>query len=173
MNYINSNILKYLLLISAIGNLVFSQEDSISDHKAHEIVYVEVATILLVGSGSINYEYLLKNGFSLRAGLGLGYMFNVTHGTTKNAYGPLTMLYYSFPETRSKMEVGLGGSLMNLTDRMSSEVKFLDGEGWRLTPSLSIGYRYQPNAENLFFRIGFTYVYLFGGPIQISFGKTF
>lgn len=173
MKNIYSNIFKYLLLFSAISSVVFSQEDSIPNHQIRKIVYAEIATGLLVGSGSINYELLIESGFSIRTGFGMGYLFDVTHTTTKKAYGPLTMIYYSFPESNSKMEIGLGGSVMNLTDRIGSEIKFLDGEGWRLSPSFTIGYRYQPKAEDFFFRVGITYVYLLGGPIQVSFGKTF
>ena len=161
-----------ILISSLVSGAAFAQPTNSPNTTKTNTIYTELATSVLTGSASLNYEHLLTHNFSIRLGYGFGYYGSARGITT--ADGPLSMVYYSFSASNSKAEIGLGGSLMNKRDGIPrSDISFLAGTGWRISPSIALGYRYQQFEGGFFFRIGITYAYLFGGPIQISLGHTF
>jgi hypothetical protein len=141
---------------------------------ARNVIYFEFASMILGGSLSLNYERLVAPDLWLRFGYGVGAISGID-----NDYGwgqgPLLMGLF-LPGRNSKFELGLGGSFMygNLKAfQRNSSRNYISQADWWFIPAASIGYRYQPSDGGLLFRIGLTYVYYGGFPLQISFGYAF
>ncbi|MDB5034684.1 MAG: hypothetical protein JWQ98_1925 [Chlorobi bacterium] len=131
--------------------------------RARNIIYGESASGLIVAAGSINYERCLTDHISLRAGAGLGHMFsNGFHGSG----GGLFMLNcfsdgkYPGIEFGAELSYSLPKNDMIITSMNP-------------TPAISFGMRFQTEGEGLFGRIGLTYDFRFGFPLQLSIGKSF
>ncbi|MEO6048844.1 MAG: hypothetical protein ABIQ57_15280 [Candidatus Kapaibacterium sp.] len=151
-----------LLFIWIIITVVASgQTEQPKPEMGWNAVYGEVATGLLMGEASINYDRRFSDHFSARIGTGLGYMFsNGIHGS----FGGLFMLNYFNNGKEPGMEIGAG--LSYSLPRNDSVVTRLNP-----TPAISFGLRYQSDHD--FFRFGLTYDFRFGFPLQLSMGKSF
>jgi len=157
MNNLRSIVL-IAMLWCALGSGALCQSSKDTTARAQQALYVELSSFLFWGNISLNYEYLLSNHFSLRAGLGMGYLLD-EH--TRQSGGALTMVNY-FTGGEHKFELGLGLSFNTPRDNNINP-----------TPAVTIGYRYQPASPGTIFRLGLTYDYRYGGPVQVSWGKTF
>lgn len=123
-------------------------------------LYLEVATILLAGNVSINYEIPLKNHTLLRIGFGTGYFSEWEHEST-TSFGLLAMVNFLTSGSDYRFEYGIGGSI----NRNKGETT-----KWKAFPAFDIGYRYQSYSGGIVFRIGLGYVFSFGFPIYSSVG---
>ena len=120
------------------------------------IVYAEIATVVLFGAVSVNYERVLHPHFSVRGGFGAGYALLGGAGL-----GPQVMVNFFTRGPNSKFEVGAGASLIYRS------------ADWVPTPAFSIGYRLQQTRAGFFLRAGLAWSYWFGVPFQVSLGHSF
>jgi hypothetical protein len=142
---------------------------------ARNTVYLEVATALLVGGVSINYERVLTQHFSIRTGLGTGYYADFGDKVTKTAVGNTVMLTYLLGKGDYHFEAGAGASLMYFKDGFTGGdylAGVLPGQ-WGVMPAIALGYRYQQRDGGFFFRVGITYTYFMVTPVQVSVGHSF
>lgn len=130
---------------------------------ARNVVYVELATLIAFGSISVNYERQIAQNFSLRGGIGLSWQ-GLSYGPDRqNGLSGLAManLLAPFAGNEQKVEIGAGAcagpALIGST----------------IAPALALGYRNQPLRGGLMFRLGATWVYGNGLPVQISLGYAF
>lgn len=127
--------------------------------EPRNIVYAEIATVLLASAVSVNYERVLHQHFSVRGGFGAGYAFFVFGGSV--GLGPQVMVNF-FTRGPNKFEVGAGANVI-----------YRGRDDWVLTPAFSIGYRLQQTRAGFFLRAGLAWSYRFGIPLQISLGHSF
>ena len=141
--------MKKLILISLL--LVFSNIFSQTE-KAKNIIYLDFGiffarTIGAVGIG-INYERMLNDNISLRAGINYGIFRGGVGDVAVGGAGislPLTVNFMT--NNKNKFEAGIGGGPnINLWDSYSS--------GIRLLPAVRLGYRYQEDGKGPIYRFG-------------------
>ena len=125
--------------------------------QARNVVYAEVSTILLHSGASINYERFLHDHFSIRAGLGQAWIFNLPF-----AFGPQLMVNF-FTKKTHKFELGAGANVL---------ASYFGGEP-QWWPAFSVGYRLQQQRAGFFLRAGLAWTYGYGLPFQISMGHSF
>ncbi|MFC2131158.1 hypothetical protein ACFLSQ_06965 [Bacteroidota bacterium] len=176
---------KAFALYMVISGLFFSNNYLLSDtvekslRYSKNIIYLESA-----GSGfldnynfSLNYERMIAREIGIRAGLGIG-RFSNSATLGKSAVIMLNFLTTSL----HKFELGLGVNytfilaeeIPDISPDISTDVVTSVGISHNeFSPCISIGYRYQKNEAGIFFRVGFTWVYNFGGPFQLSIGYVF
>jgi hypothetical protein len=143
-----------------------------NDISSRNAVYVEYAGVLFLGSLSLNYESELAGAVFLRVGAGVAYTADIGLGNGgKECSGFTAMMDYissgKDPRNDNHFEPGLGASLVN------GDAPGAADKGWFVRPAIAIGYRYQPMAGGLMFRVGATWVYSFGLPFQASIGYAF
>ncbi len=138
---------KLIILISLFLSMnVYSQDIS----KPRNIVYLDVG-IIFTGSAyalgmGLNYERMLNDNISVRAGVNIGlYNTNVigdkVEGTSIGF--PVTINYMT--NNKNKFEAGLGGGpRISLTDE-NTNIFF---------PAFRLGYRYQPDETGMMYRLG-------------------
>ena len=125
---------------------VYSQDIS----KPGNIVYLDVG-IIFTGSAfalgmGLNYERMLNDNLSIRAGVNIGlYNTNVigdkVEGTSIGF--PVTINYMT--NNKNKFEAGLGGGpRISLTDENTN----------LFFPAIRLGYRYQPDESGMMYRLG-------------------
>lgn len=139
----NKLILIFILLIFANS---YSQEIK----KANNIIYLDVGLILsgnsvFMGIG-LNYEKMLSDNYSIRAGANIG--FFGTHVIGDKISGtsigfPITFNYLT--KNKNKFEAGLGGGPWINLDQENSFSFF---------PAVKLGYRYQPDESGLILKAG-------------------
>ncbi|MCX6165681.1 MAG: hypothetical protein NTU73_12615 [Ignavibacteriae bacterium] len=118
--------------------------------KAKNIIYLDVGLILSgksidVGVG-LNYERMLNDNFSIRAGANIGFFETYIIGDKikGTCIGfPVTFNYMT--KNKNKFETGLGGGPWINFDEENSLAFF---------PSIKLGYRYQPDENGLMFKAG-------------------
>jgi hypothetical protein len=150
------------LLMQIFSDTSYSQDDSLKNSWFFE----------LIGNGgvySVNYDRLLTNSTSLRAGFSyLPWPTDISAITFPVMFNILSGV------DNSKLEIGLGIMIFSIsgwhfpviTGNKSSGV-FMAG---------SIGYRYQPKVEGPFYRVTFTPYYGYDTLfpcLGFSIGKTF
>ena len=186
-------IILLLLLLSVSETQVFAQtQDLSSAPKAKNIIYGELATYLFSAWGSINYERILNDKMSFRAGIGTGAN---GYWTVVGGYGSTLMFNYFPVGIKHRLELGIGASATYTNSGAAAfsglthyYFTFLNGQEysnppnqpfslnrinrWWFGPAVSLAYRYQPKYGGFFFRTGLTVVNQFGLPIQISLGYT-
>lgn len=119
------------------------------------VVYVDVASMLVLGNFSLNVEHLVSDNVYLRIGAGKGWaMFG------KPTNGALLMANYLTDGDQHHFEIGAGGSVVADDDK--------NGRTAEVLPSFTIGYRYQ--MESFLVRFGLAYTYRYGAPVFISVG---
>ena len=167
------------VIYMVISGLLFSNNyilcDTAEESKRYSknIIYLESAGSGFLGNYnfSINYERMIAREIGIRAGLGIGRFSNNT------TLGKSAVIMLNFLTTSlHKFELGLG---VNYTFIPSEEIP--DYSTCVVTtisyndfsPCISIGYRYQQKEAGLFLRGGFTWVYNFGIPFQLSIGYVF
>jgi hypothetical protein len=124
----------------------FSQDIS----KANNIIYLDVGLILsgntiFVGVG-LNYERMLNDNFSIRAGANIGFFRTSLIGDKMEGTCigfPVTFNYLT--KNKNKFETGLGGGPWINLDIDNSLAFF---------PAIRLGYRYQPDENGLIFKTG-------------------
>lgn len=138
---------KLIIIISMLLSLnLYSQDIS----KPKNIVYLDLG-IIFTGSSyalgmGLNYERMLNDNLSLRAGVNIGlYNTNVIgdkiEGTSIGF--PVTINYMT--NNKNKFEAGLGGGpRISLTDE-NTNIFF---------PAFRLGYRYQPDESGMMYRFG-------------------
>lgn len=138
---------KLIIIISMLLSVnLYSQDIS----KPKNIVYLDLG-IIFTGSSyalgmGLNYERMLNDNLSLRAGVNIGlYNTNVIgdkiEGTSIGF--PVTINYMT--NNKNKFEAGLGGGpRISLTDE-NTNIFF---------PAIRLGYRYQPDESGMMYRLG-------------------
>lgn len=155
----------WALFFGAAGSLA-AQESTIPapDREprftAYNVIYAELATMLLTGSISLNYERAILPNLSLRAGYGMAWMFE--HDVIK--CGQVMANYFVGGDHR--LEIGFGVSISN-TDATGA------GVNSNTIPAFALGYRYQPWTGGVMFRAGGAWSYGYGFPVEISLGYAF
>jgi len=146
---------------------IFSQTgDSVLSTRAKNVMYVEVASILYFGWGTINYERIFTDNLSIRAGFGGGYAAQLDYPML-TGYGVLLMFNYFTKGPRHRFEAGIGVSMVQISGNFDD---YTWAKGRVVYPALSVSYRYQPREGGFFFRGGLTFHSAFGTPIQITIG---
>lgn len=117
--------------------------------KANNIIYLDLGLVIggnvtALGVG-LNYERLLSDNISLRAGVNIGFFGTYAIGDAISGTGigfPVTINYLT--SNKNKFEAGLGGGpMINLTN---NTVSFF--------PAVKLGYRYQPDEDGMMFKAG-------------------
>lgn len=136
-------ILALLLFIAADSS--FSQVNS----KANNIIYLDLGIIFTGSSGALgvglNYERMLSDNVSIRAGVNLGMFGAGSGGDAFGGYGigfPVSFNYMT--NNKNKFEVGAGGG---------PYIGF-DTKKVKLMPAVRIGYRYQTDEDGMMYRAG-------------------
>jgi hypothetical protein len=148
-----------ILLLHISERIEAQQVDSLNPGVPGSL-YLDVATVLLAGNASINYEISLKKHTLLRIGFGTGY-FSEWETETSSSIGLLVMLNFLTSGSDYRFEYGIGGSI-NRNKGETTE--------WKVLPAFVIGYRYQSYTGGFVFRIGLGYVFSYGFPIYSSVG---
>ncbi|MFZ4591910.1 MAG: hypothetical protein ACOYN6_12990 [Ignavibacteria bacterium] len=138
---------KLIIILSLFLSVnLYSQDIS----KPKNIVYLDLGVIITgtpyaFGVG-LNYERMLSDNFSIRAGVNLGLYNNYVIGdkVAGTSIGfPVTINYMT--NNKNKFEAGLGGGpRISLTDE-NTNIFF---------PSIRLGYRYQPDESGMMYRLG-------------------
>jgi|GEM_PF-6090317 len=126
-------------------------------------LYLDIATALLVGNVSINYEAPLHNQMLLRIGFGVGYYLE-WEAEDATSSGLLAMMNVLTSGSSSRFEIGAGGSINRIYEDGNME--------WKVLPAFDVGYRYQAYSGGFVFRVGLGYTFAFGYPFYISTGFT-
>lgn len=122
------------------------------ESKAKNIIYIDFGVFLSRGIGTIgvglNYERMLSNNVSIRAGVNFG-LFGVAaggDGFSGTGVGfPVTINYLT--NNKNKFEAGIGGGPhFELGDYKDKNVRFF--------PAVRFGYRYQPDEKSAIFKFG-------------------
>lgn len=147
----NFNLFKYAVIAVAIlfSMLVNVNSYSQVNTNAKNIVYLDIGIIFAGSFGAlgvgINYERMLTDNISIRAGVNIG-VFGA--GKSGDAFGgsgigfPVSFNYMT--NNKNKFEVGAGaGPHLELS---THELKLL--------PAVRIGYRYQDYENGMMYRVG-------------------
>jgi hypothetical protein len=155
-------------LLLAPGQTKAQQPDSLNV-AVPSSWYLDIATLVLEGNGSINYEAPLSKHTLLRVGCGYGYLLGIDNEGTATSLGLLTMVNFLTSGSNYRFEFGAGGSINRIT---SSNNWFRGSETpqWRAYPAVVLGYRYHPYSGGSVFRVGLGFTYAFGTPLYVSFG---
>ena len=140
--------MKKLIIIFTL--LLFANCNSQEVKKANNIIYLDVGIIfsgnsVFMGMG-LNYERMLNDNYSIRAGANIG--FFGTHVIGDKISGtsigfPVTFNYLT--KNKNKFEAGLGGGpWINLEQENS----------FSFFPAVKLGYRYQPDEGGLMLKAG-------------------
>ena len=161
-------ILIALFLSISLHNVIAQTADSSTVNQAavHNVIYFEVATFLIMGSVSLNYEHSINENYWLRIGYGGGYLIDFANKRDTWGRGPMIMAMYLMGDN-NKLEFGLGGTFLY------GKIHHFNAVDWWLFPAASIGYRYQPSDGGVLFRVGLTYDYYMGAPVELSIGYAF
>lgn len=120
------------------------------DNKPKDIFYVDFGfNFVAIGIG-INYERILNDNFSIRAGVNIAADFLMGSDLVAGVSVPLTI--NAMTSNKNKLAIGIGfGPRLNLTrnDKIKSLINIF--------PAASIGYRYQPDVKSIFVRAGFDF----------------
>jgi hypothetical protein len=150
-----------ILLVFA-GVPCFAQgEVEDSSLSGANIFYLDVSTMLVGGSISLNYERTWER-FGIRFGAGTGALLETGSGS---GFMAMAMVY---PAADRHFDMGAGLSLMQMSRSRPS-----GPEGTRLYPAFTMCYRIQPREGGFFLRVGFSYVFYQGTPFTLSIGSTF
>jgi hypothetical protein len=122
------------------------------DNIAKNIVYLDLGVFLSRGIGTIgiglNYERMLSNNISIRAGVNFGLFGVADGGDAFSGTGvgfPVTINYMT--NNKNKFEAGIGGGPhFELGDYKKKGVEFF--------PAVRLGYRYQPEDNSVIYKIG-------------------
>ena len=138
--------LKLFLLSFLLILICFSSSYS-QNNKAKDIIYIDFGFNLLAVGIGINYERVLNDNFSFRAGVNIAAMFLMNAGLDAGISLPVTI--NAMTGNKNKFSVGLGlGPRINLT--REGEFK----SPINIFPAANIGYRYQPNVKDIFVKTG-------------------
>jgi hypothetical protein len=148
-----------ILLIHIPGRTEAQEVDSLNPGVPGSL-YLDIATVLLAGNASINYEIPLKKHTLLRIGFGSGYFAEWEEETT-TSIGILVMVNFLTSGSDYRFEYGIGGSINRITEETTK---------WKALPAFVIGYRYQSYSGGFVFRIGLGYVFSYGFPLYSSAG---
>lgn len=158
------------LLIAVFLLATFSDARAQESKRADDVFYAELVPIIIWGNMSINYERVVADRFSIRAGVGSGYhliapLFSETKGG--GCFSALFMLNY-MTQGAHKIEIS-GGVSYTLENKKEKN----GGTDSYFLPAISIGYRYQPVYEGFMFRVGFVFANLYQFGPQVSLGYAF
>lgn len=160
-------ILATLILMTLISTSVASAQRinafdaGSSIDTARHSVFLELSTGLVTNSLAINYEYQVEPHISLRLGAGAAVQLE----GASEVGGTLGAQFFTAGDSR--FEGGVGASLLYGTSSVIQPSK------WTVAPAANIGYRYQPVSGGMMFRVGLSYSYNYGLPLQGSAGYSF
>lgn len=157
-----SNILLLFFLMNS-GFTIAQQVDSLNQELPQSL-YLDLATFLIVGNLSINYELPLQSQWLLRFGIGLGYDSGYYEKESRTTAGLLSMINFITEGSSSHFESGAGISINSINDG--------EGSQWKIYPAFIIGYRYQAYDGGFIFRTGLGATLAFGYLLYLSFGTT-
>jgi hypothetical protein len=129
--------------------------DDIYDYNyyAKNILYIDLATVLLSGYCNISYERLFTNFISMRVGYGYGYLVHsIADGPTTNGQTLCLLVNFLCFEGNSKLEFGMGATYL-----MEEEV--FGPPKYKLGYAFSCNYRYQPKYGGFIFKTGMSLLY--------------
>jgi hypothetical protein len=143
--------IKYLLIIFLLITTLNCYSQSF-DSKAKNIIYIDLGVFLSRGIGTLgiglNYERMLSNNVSIRAGVNIG-IFGVAEGgdgfSGTGVSFPVTINYLT--NNKNKFEAGIGGGPHFETGNYKDK-------GVSFFPAIKLGYRYQPDEKSAIFKIG-------------------
>ena len=140
--------------------------------KVPGALYLDIATVVLAGNASINFELPIQDNTLLRVGLGRGYLARFDRGTVQSS-GVITMVNFVTSGSDHRFEIGAGGSIVWI-DSYNVGVLGIRREdpGFIALPAFLLGYRYHPYSGGFLFRFGLGYTYAFGAPLYVSVGST-
>ena len=120
---------------------------------AKNIVYLDFGLLLTSGFGTIgfgiNYERMLSDNISIRAGVNIGKLAAGVSGDAVGSSGigfPVSVNYLT--NNKNKFEIGLGGGPRIPFDN-------LNNTGITFIPAARLGYRYQTYEKGMIYRLGF------------------
>lgn len=149
-----------ILLLHIPLRTIAQQVDSLSPGVPASL-YLDIATALLVGNVSINYEAPLQDHMLLRVGFGAGYYLGwETENST--SLGLLAMVNVVTSGSSSRFEIGAGGSINRTYESGNMQ--------WKVLPAFAVGYRHQAYSGGFVFRVGLSYTFAFGYPFYIGVG---
>ncbi|HVZ41946.1 MAG TPA: hypothetical protein VHI13_21875 [Candidatus Kapabacteria bacterium] len=144
-------------------------------NDAHNIIYLEMITMAMNGSLTINYERVINPYLAFRVGYGVaGAAFSEHSGESFSGGVASAMLMTG---GNHKLELDCGMSLLvggDFRGPVFGESRGTGGHSsFTVEPALGIGYRYQPSDGGFFFRIGAGWTLFYGVPVQLSAGFVF
>lgn len=160
---------------------------ALGERSAKNSMFVELG-----GSGvmySLNYERFFLQDAAVRVGaMYFGISSSATSGTTTDSASaswlaiPILAEYTGVRQGNHALELGVGIEPMHFSATASSDGTFGAANGWLMTGTAAIGYRYQNPAGGFLFRATFTPLFVFS-PAQggsafvpwggVSFGYSF
>ena len=149
-----------MLFVNPVPNPSDFGDDTLPPKPTWNNIYAEA-----LGSGlvyTLNYERLLSQSFGLRVGFGyLPVSAEKKNGTTVSesaTSAPLTLSWFPFGASSSKLEIGAGLSYIDLTKSVRGFP-----QGSNIGYAGIIGYRYEEEDGGFLFRADFTPIILSGG----------
>ena len=128
---------------------------------ARNTVFLELSSSLLSNSLAVNYEYQFSDIMSVRVGTGAAMQMEGA-----SAVG-VTAGLQLFTAGDGRLEGGAGISAVYSNTSPMLPMAF------GVSPAVNLGYRYQPVEGGMMFRVGLSYSYNFGFPVQGSAGYAF
>lgn len=138
----------FVLFLFIISNCYSQSFDNI----AKNIIYLDFGVFLSRGIGTIgvgiNYERMLSNNISIRAGVNFGLFGFAAGGDAFSGTGigfPVTINYMT--SNKNKFETGIGGGPhFELGNNKNNSIRF--------HPAFRLGYRYQPDDKSVIYKVG-------------------
>ena len=151
-------------------------DQAIVEPPASNVLHLEFATLGITGALSLNYERVFQEHWTLRVGLGGGYLI-LPLGilfTASQGMGAQVMANYLFFDSNHHLELGAGFSVMFVfTEGVFALSVPVGGYAVEFFPALSVAYRYQRRDGGFFIRTGIMWSFGFGIPIGGSLGWAF
>jgi hypothetical protein len=158
----NAYVSRFTFLLLCITASTSAQQGKPVAQHTSGALYLDVASLLLCGSASLNYELPLGAAAALRLGVGTGYMNDLGGSSMKFSSGVLLMPTFLIGGEDTYLEIAFGGSF-------NAEVGRPD---LALLPAAIVGYRSQPAEGGVLFRMGVGYTFSYGFPFYISIGTS-
>ena len=153
-----------LFFFLKFGWTIAQQVDRLNQELPQSI-YLDLATTVIVGDASINYELPLQTQWLLRFGIGVGYYVGWETDASKTSAGLLSMVNFITDGSSSHFECGAGLSLNRIVNEYDSVYI-------KIYPAFITGYRYQAYDSGFVFRTGLGFTFAFGYALYLSFGTT-
>lgn len=138
---------------------------------ARHALYLEGNSLFLTGSLGVSYSYRPVRGFAVSAGFGVSYATVILASLT--LYGGQVMVHGLLGgDGPSSFEIA-GGAALTASEGSWYFSTTSSSGGVSLTPSMFLGYRYQPLSGGVLFRVGAAWSYGIGIGASLSVGFAF